>query len=174
LRASGANLLSAARLAAAGAWFAVFAANPGSNSILGAIAVAASLSDFVDGRLARWLGTSGAAGRWLDGFADIVFVLTVIGSEASAGVIPSYIPILIAVSFAQYVLDSIILARSESGPIRSRLGHWGGVINYALALTLSFAPPPHFAGTVVRTCAPLLALYYVAAIAERVAMYARR
>ncbi|MFZ0888477.1 MAG: hypothetical protein WA005_08505, partial [Candidatus Binataceae bacterium] len=105
--------------------------------------------------------------RWLDGAADIILVLTILGSEAWAGAIPVYIPALIALSFAQYAADSIVLRARASGPIRSRLGHWGGILNYALALTLSFAPPPSWPGAVINTAAPLFAVFYVAAIAER-------
>jgi len=77
LRAHGANLLSAVRLAFAVAWVAVFLLSPGNRFLLGAIAVAASVSDFFDGRVARWLGTTGTVGRWLDGAADVIFVLAV-------------------------------------------------------------------------------------------------
>jgi phosphatidylglycerophosphate synthase len=167
-----ANLLTACRFAAAAAWVVLFVANPARTFLLGAIAVAASLSDFVDGRVARLLGTVSGAGRWLDGVADVSFVLAVLGCEAWAGAIPIYVPILIAASFAQYLMDSILRSAAR-GPIRSRLGHWGGVINYALALILSFAPPPNIPGAIVKSCAPILALYYAAAIAERAAMYFR-
>ena len=173
LRAHGANLLSAVRLAFAVAWVAVFLLSPGNRFLLGAIAVAASVSDFFDGRVARWLGTTGTVGRWLDGAADVIFVLAVLGCEAWAGAIPAYVPMLIAASFLQYAADSIILGDAASGPIRSRLGHWGGVINYALAIALSFAPPPQFAGALIRSAAPILALYYIAAMAERAMMYRR-
>ena len=172
IQANLANLLTTGRFAAAAAWVALFFASPKRTVLLGAIAVAASLSDFFDGRVARLLGTSSGAGRWLDGVADVSFVLAVLGCEAWGGAIPAYVPALIAASFAQYVVDSIL--RSDArGPIRSRLGHWGGVINYALALVLSFAPPPNLPGAIVKSCAPILALYYAAAIAERAAMYFR-
>ena len=173
IRANLANLLTAGRFAAAAAWAAIFFASPERTVLLGAIAVAASLSDFIDGRVARWLGTTSGAGRWLDGVADVSFVLAVLGCEAWAGAIPVYVPALIAASFAQYVVDSRLRSGARE-PIRSRLGHWGGVINYALALVLSFAPPPNIPGAIVKSCAPILALYYAAAIAERAAMYFRR
>ncbi len=171
-RANAANLLTAGRFAAAAGWIALFGARPGSTIGLGSIAVAASLSDLFDGRIARMLGTSSGAGRWLDGVADVSFVLAVLGGEAWRGAIPAYVPALIAASFTQYSADSMLRGDARA-PIRSRLGHWGGVLNYALAIVLSFAPPPNPVGAVVRTCAPLLGLYYVAAILERVFMYFR-
>ncbi len=167
-----ANLLTAGRFAAAAAWVALFLVSPARTVLLGVIAAAASLSDFIDGRVARSLGTSSGAGRWLDGMADVTFVLAVLGCEAWDGAIPVYVPALIAASFAQYVADSMLRSGARE-PIRSRLGHWGGVINYALALVLSFAPPPNLPGAIVKSCAPILALYYAAAIAERAAMYFR-
>lgn len=174
LRANAANLLTALRIAAAAGWLAVFRRAPHNGLELGAIASAAALTDFIDGRVARRFGASGAAGRWLDSAADIIVVLTILGSEARAGAIPFYIPLLIAVSFAQYAADSIVLRARASGPIPTRLGHWGGVLNYALALALSFAPPPSSPATIIKDAAPLFALFYIAAIAERaILLYVR-
>ena len=52
-------------------------------------------------------------------------------------------------------------------PVRSRLGHWGGIINYALVIALAISPPPAIAGTIVRGLAPLIALFYVGASSDR-------
>jgi len=172
IRVNAANLLTAGRFAAAAGWIALFVGRPESTIALGSIAVAASLSDLLDGRIARLLSASSGAGRWLDGVADVTFVLAVLGCEASRGAIPAYVPALIAASFTQYSADSLLRGGARR-PIRSRIGHWGGVLNYALAIVLSFAPPPNPPGAIVRSCAPLLALYYVAAILERVIMYFR-
>ena len=89
------------------------------------------------------------------------------------GAIPLYIPLLIALSFSQYVIDSVVIGQPAAGPIRSRLGHWGGIINYALVITLAVAPPPAFPGALVRDLAPLLALFYIAAISERAWLFYR-
>jgi hypothetical protein len=51
--------------------------------------------------------------------------------------IPTYIPALIAVSFAQYAIDSVVISDSST-LVKSRFGHWGGVINFALVLLLAF------------------------------------
>ena len=131
------------------------------------VAITAAGSDFIDGRIARRLNVASGRGRWLDGIADVTFVLAALVCEAVAGAIPYYIPILIAVSFSQYAIDSAVVGARESGPIKSRLGHWGGIINYALAVTLAIAPPPALPSVVVRELAPLIALFYVAAICER-------
>ncbi|HVA82502.1 MAG TPA: hypothetical protein VNF29_16350, partial [Candidatus Binataceae bacterium] len=77
------------------------------------------------------------------------------------------------VSFAQYAIDSPILHRA-AGPIRSRLGHYGGVINYGLVLGLAFAPPGSIASRAIKESAPALALFYSAAIAERALEYRPR
>jgi hypothetical protein len=111
---------------------------------------------------------AGGVGRWLDAIADISFVLTALICEAFAGAIPFYIPILIAISFSQYAIDSMLLS---GAPIKSRLGHFGGIINYALVIVLGVAPTT--AG-LVRTICPLLAIFYLSAIAERIIGYFRR
>ncbi len=139
--------------------------------MLGTIAIAGALSDLLDGRVARKMGIVGGVGRWLDSIADIVFVLTALTCEAWVGALPFYIPVLIAGSFSQYAIDSMLLS---GAPIKSRLGHFGGIINYALVIVLGLAPPPALAGVAVRALSPLLATFYIAAIAERFVGYLRR
>ncbi len=138
--------------------------------ILGSIALAGAISDFVDGRVARRMNSADGFGQWLDSLADIVFVLTALACEAHVGAIPVYIPTLIAASFTQYVIDSLMISGSST-PVKSRLGHWGGVINFGLVITLAFSPPPRWPGMLVRGAAPLLAIFYLAAIFERTLSY---
>ena len=111
---------------------------------------------------------AGGVGRWLDAIADIAFVLTALSCEAFALAIPFYIPVLIAISFSQYAIDSLLLA---GAPIKSRLGHFGGIVNYALVIGLSIAP---WSVSIVRAICPLLAIFYLCAIAERIVGYLRR
>lgn len=171
-RAQAANLLSASRFALAALWIGAFAAGIRRPAVLGSIATAAAISDYADGRIARRVGHAEGAGRWLDPVGDIAFVLTVLASEAAAGAIPVYIPVLIACSFSQYAIDSVAIG-GTSEPIRSRLGHWGGIINFALVLILAWAPPPLWPGRLVREAAPLVAAFYVAAMIERALSYPR-
>ena len=165
-----ANLLSASRLALAAVWLAAFLSGDRRPEILGSIALGGAISDFVDGRVARRMRSADGFGRWLDSLADIVFVLTALTCEARAGAIPAYIPALIAASFAQYAIDSVVISGS-SVPVKSRLGHWGGVINFALVVLLAFAPPPRWPGMLLREISPLIAVFYLAAIFERALNY---
>ena len=137
------------------------------------VAILAAGSDFIDGRIARRLGVASGSGRWLDGIADVMFVLAALTCAAATGAIPFYIPILIALSFSQYALDSIAIGQRATGPIKSRLGHWGGIINYALVITLAIAPPPATPGAIIHDLAPILALFYIAAITERAWLFYR-
>jgi hypothetical protein len=77
---------------------------------------------------------------------------------------------LIACSFVQYAIDSVAISGSST-PVKSRLGHWGGVINFALVLVLAWIPPPLLPARLVRQASPLLALFYIAAIFERALNY---
>lgn len=172
-RAQAANALTAARFGLAAAWIAIYLAAPAAQLAFALIAIAAAASDFLDGRLARRLGVGGGAGRWLDPVADVTFVLAALGCAAAADEIPLYIPILIVASFSQYALDSRILHRAD-GPIRSRLGHYGGVVNYALVIALAIAPPGGVAGAAIKAAAPAIALFYIAAIIERALFYRSR
>jgi phosphatidylglycerophosphate synthase len=170
LRAQAANLLSVSRFVLAGVWLAAFISGDRRPEILGPIAFAGAISDFTDGRVARQMHSAGRFGQWLDSLADIVFVLTAVACEAHADAIPIYIPILIAASFTQYAVDSLMISRA-SILIKSRLGHWGGVINFGLVIILAFAPPPRWPGMLIRSASPLIALFYLAAISERTLSY---
>ena len=165
------NGLSALRFALAAIWIELASHRHAGRLAFAIVAIVAAGSDFIDGRIARRLGVASGSGRWLDGIADVTFVLAALVCEAAAGAIPFYIPILIALSFSQYAIDSVVIGARATGPIKSRLGHWGGIINYALVITLAIAPPPAFPGAVVRGLPPLIALFYVAAISERAWRY---
>ena len=167
------NGLSALRFALAGIWIELAAHAHQGRLAFAIVAIVAAGSDFIDGRIARRLGVASGSGRWLDGIADVSFVLAALFCEATAGAIPFYIPILIAVSFSQYAIDSVVIGPPATGPIKSRLGHWGGIINYALVITLAIAPPPAFPGEIARGLSPLLAIFYTAAISERAWLYYR-
>jgi phosphatidylglycerophosphate synthase len=168
MRSQAANLLSASRFILAIAWLFAFESGYRGAAVLGSIAIAGAISDLVDGRVARRMNIAGGLGRWLDAIADITFVLTALTCEAWAHAIPFYIPTLIAISFSQYAIDSMVLS---GAPIKSRLGHFGGIINFALVIVLSLAPPPAMPGNIVRALCPLLAIFYIAAIAERIVGY---
>jgi phosphatidylglycerophosphate synthase len=161
------NGLSAIRFGLAAVWIEVASSGDEVRWAFAILAIVAAGTDFIDGRIARRLGVASGRGRWIDGIADVTFVLAALLCEAAAGAIPFYIPILIALSFSQYAIDSMLIAAPATGPIKSRLGHWGGIINYALVITLAIAPPPAFPGAIVHVLAPLIALFYVAAISER-------
>ncbi len=165
-----ANLLSASRFVLGAMWLVAFVHGDRRPEVLGPIALAAALSDFVDGRVARLMRSADQFGRWLDSVADVAFVLAALACEAQAGAIPAYIPVLIVVSFAQYAIDSIVISGSST-PVRSRLGHWGGVVNFALVLLLAFASGARWPGIVVREASPLIAIFYIAAIFERMLGY---
>ena len=92
--------------------------------------VAAVVSDFVDGWLARRTGSESALGGLLDHTADAVFVTLTLWALAHTGVIPGFLPFLIGSAFLQYVLDS----RAMTGkPLRtSRLGRWNGIAYFVL------------------------------------------
>ncbi len=137
---------------------------------MGPIALSSAASDFLDGRVARRTRSADGFEPWLDGLADIVFILTALTCEARAGAIPVYIPALIAASFAQYAIDSVLI-RGSTIPVKSRLGHWGGILNYALVVLLALAPPPRSPGMLVRDISPLIAIFYLAAMFERALSY---
>ncbi len=168
------NGLSALRFALAAVWIELAAHGHQGRMAFAIVAIVAAGSDFIDGPVARRLKVASGSGRWLDAIADVTFVLAALLCEAAAGAIPYYIPILIALSFGQYAIDSGVIGERAAGPVRSRLGHWGGIVNYALVIALAIAPPPALPGAMVRALAPLVALFYAGAISERAWLFYRR
>ena len=165
-----ANALSASRFALSVLWLAAFVHGYRGSGLLVPIALIAALSDLIDGPIARRTRSVDAFGRWLDNVADLAFVLTALLCEAWAGAIPGYIPILIAASFAQYAIDSILVS-GASVPVKSRIGHWAGIVNYALVLMLALTYASQWSPILIRDVSPLLAVWYLAAIVERAYLY---
>ena len=100
----------------------------------GVLFVAVVGSDVLDGWLARRLGCSSVFGRFLDHGADIFFILFALSWFAAWGWVTGWLPAAIAWAFGLYAFDSW---RRSGGPGRqrrllgSRLGHVGGILNYA-------------------------------------------
>jgi len=88
-------------------------------------------SDMLDGHLARRRGQVSSLGGLLDHASDAVFVTATLAALALSAVVPLVLPVLVAIAFIQYALDS----RSLSGrPLRaSRLGRYNGIAYYVLA-----------------------------------------
>lgn len=130
LRAQIANFLSLFRL---------FAAVPVAWGILNqhwwlvaGLLLLAIVSDIADGYLARRLQTSSAFGGLLDHSCDAIFVSCCLAAMACAGSISMLLPVLVVLSFLQYVLDSKALAGHA---LRSSiLGKNNGVAYYVLVV----------------------------------------
>lgn len=99
-----------------------------------AVFVAAALSDYLDGPLARRGGPATPYGAILDNVADIAFVLIGTSAAAAAGAIGWIVPLAIACSATAYALASLSRTRAAGAPVRaySAIGHAAGVCNYAL------------------------------------------
>ncbi len=169
-----ANLLSLARLLAAAPLAWAIAASGGSHAALAAALFCAAIaSDLVDGRIARARGTASGLGRALDHGADFAFVTSGLAAAALRGLVPWLLPALVALAFAQYVIDSYWLHRARELRM-SALGRWNGVLYFvplgsALAADLGLA-----LGTpVARVSAWLLVVTTLVSIADR-ALAARR
>ena len=129
-----------------------------------------ALSDFVDGRVARHFGTDSSMGRVLDHVADIGFILAAFAVYVAVGAVPWWVPASIAAAFGTYVVDSWLRSGPRPSLIGSRIGHLGGVCNYALigvlvgndSLGLHWLPP-----SVVYGLCLLVPVYSAASIVTR-------
>jgi phosphatidylglycerophosphate synthase len=136
---------------------------------LGLFAIAAA-SDFFDGILARRARHPTRHGAALDSAADVLFVLSATGAAALLGRVPWAVPTAIAVAASAYALAS--RRRGGDGswrPARSRLGHAGGVANYALVglIAGSAALPGARWGPVLRAASLVVVAVNLSAVLER-------
>jgi phosphatidylglycerophosphate synthase len=126
-----ANALSLLRLLAAlPFWFAMSERGQGAALASGLLLAFAIASDLADGRIARARGTASGAGRALDHGADVLFVLAGLAAAAGRGSIPALLPVLVALAFAQYAVDSL-LVRGGRQLRTSRLGRVNGILYFA-------------------------------------------
>src|SRR5215468_4493684 len=147
-----ANLLSLLRLGLAFpfAWLVARGDGPWLAATLFCVAIA---SDLADGPIARARGTASGIGRALDHFADFAFVDLGLFAAADRGAVPWILPLLVAVAFAQYVIDSYWLHRA--GQLRmSALGRWNGVLYFVPLRGARTAWPSRPAGSPSRSPSP--------------------
>jgi len=97
--------------------------------LLLALMVLVIATDFLDGTVARRGGTASPRGQLFDHTTDFLFVTSGLAGAALAGRVPAVLPILIAVAFSQYVLDSYFLHR-EKRLRMSFLGRWNGIFYF--------------------------------------------
>jgi phosphatidylglycerophosphate synthase len=162
-----ANLLSFLRLLSTAPFAWALAAGPAHAWLAVSLFCLAIASDLVDGRIARARGTSSALGRALDHGADFAFVTSGLVAAAARGLVPWLLPMLVAVAFAQYVVDSYWLHRARELRM-SALGRWNGILYFVpvgavLAADLGFA----FGPAVALVSAWLLVASTLASIADR-------
>ncbi len=91
--------------------------------------VLAIASDLLDGIVARKRKTASAQGQLLDHTADFLFVVSGLAAAAYAQLVPVLLPMLIAVAFTQYVLDSRFLFKQKHLRLRL-LGRWNGILYF--------------------------------------------
>ena len=91
--------------------------------------VLAIASDLLDGIVARKLNTASAQGQLFDHATDFLFVVSGLAAAAYAKLLHPLLPILVAVAFSQYVLDSRFLFKQKHLHL-SFLGRWNGILYF--------------------------------------------
>ncbi len=86
-------------------------------------------TDLLDGIVARRRGTESALGRLFDHAADFLFVMAGLCAAALRGALPWLLPLVVALAFAQYLVDSFLLHRAPRLRM-SRLGRANGILYF--------------------------------------------
>ena len=141
-----ANLLTAMRLVCIGpcAW-AIVSGHWGLAAGLFGIAI---VSDYLDGPLARRFNHASPIGGLFDHATDALFVTVNLGALSWIGLLNPWLPVLVALAFAQYLFDSRALAGAALRT--SVLGKNNGIAYFVMvgipvarnALDWSWPPDP--------------------------------
>ena len=174
-----ADLLTGLRLALALPLAVAFAQPELLDARVAAVLLAAAIgSDYVDGRVARRLGTASPGGQLFDHGTDCLFVTACLTGAAVAGQVPLVLPALVAVAFGQYVFDSYWVHRKKRLRM-STLGRWNGIgyfvplVGLAAARLEVFAPFAALLAQAARATAYVLVVSTLVSIVDR-ATAARR
>jgi phosphatidylglycerophosphate synthase len=90
----------------------------------------AVVTDLLDGRVARSTGAASPTGGFFDHVTDATFVCAGLAAYAGRGVVTGWLPLLVALAFVQYTVDSRVF---RGRPLRaSRLGRWNGIAYFVL------------------------------------------
>jgi cardiolipin synthase len=125
-----AKALTAARLVLAAPFALLVLRDDPRSALLAAVVLAVAIAtDVLDGMAARRYGTGSSAADLFDHATDCAFVTSGLAAAAARGAVPWILPVLVAVAFVQYVVDSYWAHRA--GRLRtSSLGRWNGVLYF--------------------------------------------
>ena len=109
-----------------------------SAGLVAALLTVAIASDYFDGIVARRQGTASARGQLFDHATDCLFVTACLAGAALAGSVPPVLPVLVALAFSQYVIDSYWLHRRKQLRM-STIGRWNGIGYFVPLVVLAAA-----------------------------------
>jgi phosphatidylglycerophosphate synthase len=110
--------------------------DPDAATLAGLVLLTAIGTDLLDGRAARAAGTAGPRGQLFDHGTDCLFVTAALAGAAARDALTWLLPVLVVLSFGQYVADSWWLYPGDRPPAVSRgllfnrLGHYNGVLYF--------------------------------------------
>lgn len=95
---------------------------------LAVVYTSAVATDFLDGKIARRLGTASRGGATLDLVADVSFNAGALSAAAALGKVGPWVPAMVALLGARFLLRR----RANVQLTKDRFGHFAGVAFYAL------------------------------------------
>ena len=120
---------------------------PGSNYVALAIFVLASLTDFLDGHIARSQGLVTDFGKFMDPLADKVLVMTAMACFCAMGSFPAWA--FVIVIFREFAVSGLRLIAVEGGRVIA--AGWSGKVKTAstmVCLCVMHVPAPPILGWV--------------------------
>jgi phosphatidylglycerophosphate synthase len=104
----------------------------GNTTLATLVFASAAVTDLIDGYIARKLGVKSKFGAYFDAAADFIFIAGIFAAFTIRNYYPSWMIVLIAVSFTQFLFSSFYTKR-----LYDPLGKYvGSVLYIAIALTL--------------------------------------
>ena len=107
--------------------------SPETLSVLLGLAVA---TDYLDGKVARAVGTASANGQLFDHATDCFFVTAGLAGAAAAGLVTAILPVCVVLAFSQYAFDSYVSHHRKQLRMTT-IGRWNGVFYFSPLLMIS-------------------------------------
>ena len=107
--------------------------SPETLSVLLGLAVA---TDYLDGKVARAVGTASANGQLFDHATDCFFVTAGLAGAAAAGLVTAILPVCVVLAFSQYVFDSYVSHHRKQLRMTA-IGRWNGVFYFSPLVMIS-------------------------------------
>ncbi len=143
------NILSIFRICLIPVYIAVFSLNGNTKHLAAIVFIVASLTDVLDGYIARKYNLTTKVGQLLDPLADKLMQLTVVISLVTSGILPLWFVVVLAIKECLLVLGSIFLYAKKTYVKSNIIGKMNTVVLFIALVLLFFTHTSPLTSTII-------------------------